>query len=236
MANEQKTYPSIPAMHWWSLRKKFQQTIPSVVTPRYVATALGMKDVSAKANILPTLVTVGIIDENGVPQERARRWRDDEEYPKVCAEIRKEVYPQELLDAIPGPTVDRAAVERWFANKTGVGMRAARKMAVIYELLCEADPSKAPDISPKLTKEATKSRSSSKTSKAKVVETQTPATTINHAPIASQSSAVTPVNLQPSLHIDIQIHISPEASPDQIDQIFASMAKHLYKQASSSNE
>ena len=33
---------------------------------------------------------------------------------------------------------------------------------------------------------------------------------------------------QPTLHIDIQIHISSEASPAQIDQIFASMAKHLY--------
>ncbi|NEW90275.1 hypothetical protein DU475_23850, partial [Rhodopseudomonas sp. WA056] len=32
----------------------------------------------------------------------------------------------------------------------------------------------------------------------------------------------------PSLHIDVQIHISPEATSDQIDQIFASMAKHLY--------
>jgi glycine cleavage system regulatory protein len=35
-------------------------------------------------------------------------------------------------------------------------------------------------------------------------------------------------SLGPALHIDIQIHISPEASADQIDQIFASMAKHLY--------
>jgi hypothetical protein len=34
--------------------------------------------------------------------------------------------------------------------------------------------------------------------------------------------------LGPALHIDIQVHISPEASPDQIDKIFASMAKHLY--------
>ena len=33
----------------------------------------------------------------------------------------------------------------------------------------------------------------------------------------------------PSLHIDIQVHISPDATSDQIDQIFASMAKHLYK-------
>ena len=32
----------------------------------------------------------------------------------------------------------------------------------------------------------------------------------------------------PALHIDIQIHISPEASVEQLDNIFASMAKHLY--------
>ena len=32
----------------------------------------------------------------------------------------------------------------------------------------------------------------------------------------------------PELHVDIQIHIDSTASPEQIDQIFASMAQHLY--------
>jgi Family of unknown function (DUF5343) len=32
----------------------------------------------------------------------------------------------------------------------------------------------------------------------------------------------------PAVHIDIQIHISPESSAEQIDKIFESMAKHLY--------
>lgn len=31
----------------------------------------------------------------------------------------------------------------------------------------------------------------------------------------------------PSIHIDVQVHISPETSAEQIDRIFASMAKHL---------
>ncbi len=31
-----------------------------------------------------------------------------------------------------------------------------------------------------------------------------------------------------SLHLNIQIHISPEASVDQVEAIFSSMAKHLY--------
>ena len=33
---------------------------------------------------------------------------------------------------------------------------------------------------------------------------------------------------RPDLHIDIQVHIDATASPEQIDFIFASMAKHLY--------
>jgi hypothetical protein len=31
----------------------------------------------------------------------------------------------------------------------------------------------------------------------------------------------------PNVHIDIQIHISPETTSDQIDEIFAAMAKHF---------
>lgn len=32
---------------------------------------------------------------------------------------------------------------------------------------------------------------------------------------------------RPSVHIDLQIHISPEATPKQIDRIFASISRHL---------
>jgi hypothetical protein len=31
----------------------------------------------------------------------------------------------------------------------------------------------------------------------------------------------------PPLHINVQVHISSDATPHQIEQIFASMAKHL---------
>ncbi len=35
---------------------------------------------------------------------------------------------------------------------------------------------------------------------------------------------------EPSVHIDIQIHIDSSATPEQIDRIFANMAQHLYAQ------
>ncbi|OFW62604.1 MAG: hypothetical protein A2Y74_08365 [Actinobacteria bacterium RBG_13_63_9] len=34
---------------------------------------------------------------------------------------------------------------------------------------------------------------------------------------------------EPTVHIDVNIHINSDASADQIDQLFASMARHLYR-------
>lgn len=52
----------------------------------------------------------------------------------------------------------------------------------------------------------------------------TDAQQITAAPIATP----TVMNADPTVHLDIQIHIDSTASSDQIEQIFASMAKHLY--------
>lgn len=45
---------------------------------------------------------------------------------------------------------------------------------------------------------------------------------------ASTQQPATSSRQSPSLHVDVQIHIPATATNDQIDQIFASMAKHLY--------
>jgi len=53
-------------------------------------------------------------------------------------------------------------------------------------------------------------------------------------------SAVTPTELPsiqkttlPSIHIDLEIHVSPESTPEQIDKVFESIAKHLYGKSDS---
>lgn len=212
MPEEQKeTYPAIPAKHWWTLRKRFQQSIPSTVTPGFLATTLGMEEQSAKANIIPSLIMMGIINEEGKPTDRAKKWRDDVTYSEVCQEIRNELYPKELLDAVPGPSVDRPAVERWFATRTGVGQVAARKFAIVYELLTAATvPEKPIPLTPVKPKPPTRRESSKK------------------APVLTKGAKPAVFSgVEPSIHIDVQIHISPDANADQIDQIFASIAKHL---------
>ena len=52
-------------------------------------------------------------------------------------------------------------------------------------------------------------------------------TTTLHAPMGGQPPKAARGST-PNLHIDVQVHISADASVEQIDQIFASMAKHLY--------
>lgn len=54
---------------------------------------------------------------------------------------------------------------------------------------------------------------------------------IPHVPEQPARDMVQPeIGKRPSLHINVEIHIAPDASLAQIDQIFDSMAKHLYQQ------
>ena len=108
----------LPIAHWWALRKKFMQSIPGVVTDGYLATVLEMQANSARANVLPYLKDLKIIDDDGRTGERAKQWRDDARYPTVCKEILQEVYPQELRDAVTDPA-QRVQAEKWFAHFTG---------------------------------------------------------------------------------------------------------------------
>jgi hypothetical protein len=222
------SFPIIPVRQWWILQNKFRQSIPSSVTPGYLAAALTMKAASAKANILPSLVRFRIIDQDGKPTDRAIQWRDEGQYSTVCEEIRTELYPQELLDALPPPSPNRESVERWFANKTGAGKKAAERMALVYLLLCEANPAGGQGVSTTTPKK--EQRPKQKRTVDAEIKPVAPARSQEPLPEKTTSRHQTAISsIPPSLHIDIQIHISSDTSSEQIDQIFASMAKHLSK-------
>jgi len=218
--NEQRsTFPVIPTKHWWALREKFKQSIPGVVTDNYLATVLHMGVPSARNNILPSLKQMGLIDENGEPKERARRWRDDKQYSKICDEIKKEIYPQDLLDAVSNPSEERGEAKSWFATQTGAGSNAVSKMVACYTLLCEADLSKVKE---------TKGRSTMAVQKKQKPKPPMPEDGENqHTRRAPEMPSDN--SHHPQVCVNLQIHISADASTEQIDQIFASMAKHIYQ-------
>lgn len=222
--NEKRvSYPSIPVKNWWDLRRKFIQAPPRQITPGYLASVLGISEAAGK-NLIPPLRAVGLIDDDGKPTPLANDWRNEEHYPDVCKTIRENIYPPELLDAFPGPNPDRDAVVSWFSRSTGTGEAAAKKMAAFYLLLCEADPSTQDAVvkaqsgrKVKLRKPTTKELIADSASKP------------NDYALPEDPKVYSKSEVKlPSVHIDIQIHIAADARPEQIDQIFASMAKHLY--------
>lgn len=226
MVTESKTsFPMLPVSSWWAIRKKFQQTTPKEVTPSYLATVLRTSEASARKNVINYLKPMGIIDDEGRPTALANKWRFDDKYAEVCEEIISSIYPQELMDAIPNPAEERQAVGNWFASKTGLGKGAAQRMAALYILLSESDPSKGEKASIKGVRgrKAKPVKEPGVESK-KVVQKEATIETKEHVGAEQQAPHIASA---PSIHIDLQIHLSPEATADQIDQIFASMAKHF---------
>ena len=228
-SNAKQAYPTFPKSTWWKLRDQFNKRIPATVDVDYLRTVLGVEAKTAR-NLLPQLRVMGLIDEDGKPTERANHWRFDEDYPEVCRDIITEVYPEALLHAVPDPENNVDAVVKWFKRNAGVGDAAAKIMAAFLQLLGEADPAKKPEggrSEPRQAKAPRQTRVSQdkKIQTAEKEEEPRPDPSISHG-AGTKHQPVLQNGL--SLHLDIRIHISADSKPERIDQIFASMAKHLY--------
>ncbi|MBM4328791.1 MAG: hypothetical protein FJ118_16710 [Deltaproteobacteria bacterium] len=221
MAQEKKaSYPMLPVAHWWKLREKFKQSIPGVVTDSYLAAALDTQPKSARVNVLPYLKAIGLIDDEGKTQELAKAWRDDEQYSDVCKTIRKTLYPEDLISAVSDPSSEGQAVKRWFANNTGAGTSAVSRMTAFYVVLSDADISKKPDKKPSKPQTQPKRKGEANKATEKHQARKSDEKSFEKA-ISGQSGV-------PGININLEIHISSDATPDQIDKIFESMAKHIY--------
>lgn len=233
MADEKKSYPKIPRNNWFLLREKFKLRTPERVSPSYVATALGMSEASASANIIPPLRSFGLIAEDNKPTDLAYDWRDDNKYAAVCEKIFEKAYPQELRDIFHDPkSIDSRAIESWFARDAKVGQSAARAYGATFVMLLEADVSRAKEQKTSKPKNGSDKPSPTKQpAQKKTLNPTTKTTPSQPSPQATdgnrEGSTAGKSGFSPKLHVDIQIHISPDSSPEQIDKIFESMAKHL---------
>lgn len=222
-------YPRIPAKNWWQLRKRFKQSMPPSISINYLASLLEISE-RAAMNIMPHFKTVKLIDEDGKTNDRTNSWRDDEEYSKVCNQIKNETYSEELLSLAPDPVEGFDSSIRWFMRETGVGEAAAKQMARFYQIVAKADPSEGEEVlKAPSAKGAKKTKAKTKVDKDEQLEKKLETKTNRGKSGAKQ------FNFQPSININIQIHISPDASTQQIDQIFSSIANH-FKEITVSND
>jgi hypothetical protein len=253
--DKETSFPKIPEGNWWKLRSQFQRTVPPVVTPEIIAAKLSMTPASARANIFTPMKRIGLFDDEGKPTSLAYDWRSDAKYGEACKTIREAVYPPEVLEAYGDKDGDFSGLTEWFMHYCGCGQEAAKRYAAFYRLVLNADPSaQSSSITPSARGRQKPEANNGRPSRAKstiksnvknidsvpdiaqpngpqqVASTPSDPALAHHGMI-SPPRTVSDVQLPtqaPSLCIDIQIHISADAQPAQIEQIFASMAKHLY--------
>lgn len=217
---------SVPA--WATLQRTFFKGIPAKVTNNYLATALSMSEKTA-GNILPQLRNIGLIDNDGVPTELATELRFEASYAAACKTIVTTIYPDELRDLFPDADADVEKVAEWFMRHSGSGLGFSKNAARFYlHLLAGKLPGE--DVAPRATKG---NKSSARKPTPKVAQAPvTPAPSVQEAVETHPQDALAQPKARhqggPSLHIDMQVHIDPASTPEQIDSIFASMAKHLY--------
>ena len=237
-AEPASNYPSLSAKQWWALRDRFKRSVPSVVSAGYLETAFNLNASTARDTV-NQLRYLGLIDAENRPTEILEDWRHDESYAKACAAIRDTVYPEELRQAAPDPAQDRSPAERWFARKKKVGANAALKMGITYQLVSEADPAKGADAGKGGARAKNTDRPRTRSAEKPSPARNSSSSNGQHAgPVDVPPTPPRPQGQPqsgPSLHIDVQIHIAADATAAQIDQIFASMAKHLYQGRSSSD-
>lgn len=183
--------------------------VPTKVTIQWLKT-LGFTS-SNDQTLIGVLRFVGLIDPNNVPTAKWTQFRGNN-HKSVLGQAIREGY-SELYAVYPDAQKrTQTDLDHVFSTSTTGGKQVISKTIGTFKAL--ADEAEFPD-------EAMTDLHS----------TSDPL----HTPLAprpnsspAQLSQAASQSLGPALHIDIQIHISPEASTSQIEQIFSSMAKHVY--------
>lgn len=218
-------YPKVSLKAWRALRAKAASAPTTKFTPDVVATLMDLSSPgSALGNTVRPMRRLGLIDEDGALTDRGKKWSVDSSFGDACQEILDEIYPDDLeamTDEDGNP--DNAQVKTWFRLQ-GFGDSNARLMAGTYVLVASKQIPEPP---------ATDSGRANRAESSPAKKAAAESTTLKEAekPRAAAAQESPPFGRSdsgPTVHLDIQIHIPADATPEQIDQIFSSMARHLY--------
>ena len=182
--------------------------VPQKVTVQWLKT-VGFTS-SNDNTLIGVLRQIDLIDSNNIPTTRWTQFRGSD-YKSVLGEGIREGY-SDLFAVYPDADKrGQAELDHVFSTSSTGGRQVISKTVATFKALVEeAEFSGEGQTDQHLTAAAL------------------------HTPIARRLNGQTTQAQQqsqftgPALHIDIQIHISPEASAEQIEHIFASMGKHIY--------
>lgn len=183
--------------------------VPNKVTTKWME-SIGYKSRNDRS-MMVVLQQIQFVDASNVPTERWVSFRGAN-YRQVLADAIVNGYI-ELFTTYPDAYArSNEELEGFFSTKSTAGKQVISKTVSTFKALCDlAD-------------------FSSLTINAPVSPSNAGKVNANFAiPLQQEQSGQVNLPFTPKLHIDIQIHISPDATPQQIEQIFESMAKHIYR-------
>jgi len=171
--------------------------------------------------LVSLLEFLNLIDASGVPTEHWSALKKDRLPSKVLGHLMRASY-KSIFDQLGKKACDKDTpyLVEYFMG-TGASKNMARKMAATFKALCalsEFDDTKSDDSAKTHTAEA----SPAKERRGPAAEPTQQSITVHNA-LKSQSCV--------ELHIDFQIHITPDLEEKQIEKIFESIAKYILKSA-----
>lgn len=153
---------------------------------------------SNDSSLITILKFINFADSSGIPTDYWRKYRGSQ-YKIVLGDAIQVAY-KDLFNLYPDAyKKSDQELSSYFSTNTGGGKQVIGKMVSTFKTLCENASFKESGLQ----------------------ESQVDLTK------KSEQKLVTPESRSPSIHFDIQIHISPDVTNDQIDKIFESMSKHL---------
>lgn len=202
-------YTTVPGKIEEFLGKIRETGVPNRVTYKWLET-IGYKS-SNDRGLVRVLRFIGFIDESGKPSELWTKYRGKNHRQALAEGIRRGYV--ELFNIYPDAHErSNEELENFFSTRSSAGKQVIGKTVSTFTSLCDLADLES------ISQAVAKAKTESKVEVTPQVDKQ-----------LSVSEPSTIAQTLPALHIDIQIHISSDASPEQIDSIFASMAKHLYK-------
>lgn len=190
--------------------RTFIEQIPSTGVPSKVSftelTARGFKS-SNDRTVIPVLKAIGLIDGSGMPTENWQAYRNRATNKALMAALIRNTYG-DLFGMYPD--ADRRSdqeIKNFFGTRSKAGDRAIQYAVATFRAL-----SSLADFSVDTVATAEEPHSAA-------------SVTAKSAKPAASSHSIT---MQPSVTINIGIQIPEQADSKMIDQIFKSMAVHLY--------
>jgi uncharacterized protein DUF5343 len=203
-------YTTVPGKIKGLLGKIRTTGVPAKLTAAHLKT-LGFRS-SNDGTLIGVMKFIGLIDASGIPTPMWSEYRGAQHKAVLAKGIRNgyadlfAVYP----DANLRPNSELAHV---FSTSSSAGAQVIDKTVKTFKAVVDEADFSAANAPTETTLPAGPLHTPA-------APTATPAVTASNSPSRPSNG--------PEVHIDIQIHISPDSSHEQIDKIFESMARHLY--------